>query len=310
MFSTLKQRLLLALYVFLILSIPVGAYLASQAQNLKSKADETKTSSNKPLATQVPKPIGTAKNELISLAEQSVSTSAGTQSTTTASPTPEASTTIATTFGPTLSIKAKLEGRPEGKQETKMFVGIIEGSVSTSPKYLLSFNVNTSADGIYEGLSLAGLTTGSSYTALLKGQAQLTKAVSFTMSPNITKLNSDDFVTLLTGDLNEDNTINTADLAIIKSAMGSNSSSSNWKELADFNMDGVINILDYSILYKNYGKSGDSGVWVSPDPTATPSASLRTSPSASLTDPSDNERAIGGPQSDGYWMWIPNIKTP
>lgn len=299
MFSTLKQRLLLALYVFLILSIPVGAFLASQAQNLKSKADEPKKV-EKPLTAQVPKPIGTAKNELISLAEQSVSTSGGTQSTTTTSPTPEDSTTIATTFGPTLSIKAKLEGRPEGKQATKMFVGIIEGSVSTSPKYLLSFNVSTSDDGIYEGLSLAGLTTGTSYTALLKGQAQLTKAVSFTMSANVTKLNSDDFVTLLTGDLNEDNTINTADLAIIKSAMGSSSSSSNWKETADFNLDGVINILDYSILYKNYDKSGDSGVWVSPVPTATPSASL--------TDPSDNKRAIGGPQSDGYWMWVPNLK--
>ncbi|MBI2017743.1 hypothetical protein HYS92_01700 [Candidatus Daviesbacteria bacterium] len=287
MFTTFKERLLLGLYIFLILSIPLGAYLASQAQKFKSQADEVKQET---LPQGTPKPIGSAKKELLDLTETKTVTDLPSPS-----PTPDiASTTIATSFGPTLSLKTKLEGRPESDQSTKMFVGIVEGIISNAPKYLLSFSIDLTTSGEYAGLSLAGLTPGSTYSALLKGQTQLAKGVSFTMSPNVTKLNSDEFVTLLTGDLNEDNTINSTDLSIIKSALGSSSSSSNYNKSADFNLDGVVNIIDYTILLRNFSKTGDSGVWQS-TPEASSSASLK-----------DNS-AIGGPQSDGHWIWVPNI---
>lgn len=282
MFSTFKLKLLLGLYIFIIVSIPIGAYLASQTQSTKSSARENGQSpppDKKPLPQTPPK----------------VATSSAKQYRSNQTAVPEPSTpTIATNFGPTLSLKATLEGRPNNNQSTKLFVGIIEGPVSFSPKYLLSFSIDLPSSGEYSGLSLAGLTQGQSYSALLKGQAQLALAVPFSMSPSETKLNLSNAVTLISGDLNDDNTINSADLGIIKTAMGSNPPSRNWNENADFNKDSFINILDYSILYKNFGKVGDSGIWVSPPPSATPSAQLTDTP------------AIGSPQSPGgYWIWIP-----
>lgn len=287
MFSTFKQRLLLGIYIFVIISIPIGAYLVSQSQTIKSSASEEK--SKKTVVKIAPKSAtSSAKQALLDLAKKDLITSAPT-------PSPEPSSpTIATTFGPTLSFKAKLEGRAENNQATKLFVGIIEGALSANPKYILNFSVNLPASGEYSGLSLAGLTSGSTYTALLKGPAQIATAVSFTMAPNETKLNSLSAILLTSGDLNEDNTVNSTDLGIMKSALGSNKTSSNWKEIADINTDGVVNIIDYSILYKNMGKSGDSGVWVSPIPTASSSAQLTPTP------------AIGTPNlPDGHWIWIP-----
>lgn len=278
MFSTIKLKLLLALYIFIIVSIPAGAYLVSQNQSTKSSAREKE----KPLTLTPPKTAtSSAKQSIIDATLQ-----------------PQ-SPTIATNFGPTLSLKAAFEGRPDNNQSTKLFVGIIEGSVSFSPKYLLSFTIDLPSTGEYSGLSLAGLTQGESYSALLKGQAQLALAVPFSMSPSETKLNLGNAVTLISGDLNDDNTINSADLGIIKTAMGSNPSSSNWNENADFNIDSIVNIIDYSILYKNFGKTGDSGIWVSQPPSASPSAQLTDTP------------AIGSPQSPGgYWIWVPSLNSP
>lgn len=290
MFSTLKQKLLLGIYIFVILSIPIGAYLVSQKQIFKSSATEEK----KPTVKQSPKPSSSsAKQTLLDLAKQNLATQSSTQSPT---PSSEASTpTIAISFGPTLFVKAQLEGRTSD-QSTKLFVGIIEGTLSSNPKYILNFSVNLPSSGEYSGLSLAGLTVSSTYTALVKGQSQLATAVSFTMAPNETKLNSGSAVSLTSGDLNDDNTINSTDLGIMKSALGSTSSSSNWKWIADINKDGVVNIIDYSILYKNMGKIGDSGIWTSPIPTASSSAQLQ-----------ENVLPVGSPDgpSQGYWIWIP-----
>lgn len=288
MFSTFKQKLLLGVYIFIVLSIPVGAYLMSQKQTVKSSASEEK---NKTTAKSSPKPTSSAsgKQTLLDLAKKNLATQSANPS-----PSPEASSpTIASSFGPTLFVKAKLEGR-SSNQSTKLFVGIIEGTLSSNPKYLLNFSVNLPSSGEYSGLSLAGLTVGSTYTALVKGQAQLATAVSFNMSPTETKLNSGSAVSLTSGDLNDDNTINSADLGIMKNALGATSNSRNWYEIADINKDGVINIIDYSILYKNMGKSGDSGIWVSP--IATSSAQLK------------ENLPVGSPDSpQGYWIWVPNI---
>lgn len=286
MFSTFKQRLLLGIYILILLSIPVGAYLASQSQTTKSQASEKKIA--KPLAPVTPKPASPAK-QLLDTAQAQI------ESNPASSPTPSSestSPTIATSFGPTLSLKVALEGRPQNNQTTKLFIGIADGALTTNPKFVLSFTVDLPASGEYSNLSLAGLSPGSRYTALVKGSAQIAASLGFTMSPTTTNLNDGEPVNLLSGDLNDDNTINSADQAIMQKALGSGSASSNWNENADLNKDKVINVFDMSILTKNLGQTGASGAWTSPIPKI-------ASGSAALNSPQ------GSPEQGGYWIWIP-----
>ena len=285
MFATMKQRILLGVYIFLILSIPVGAYLASQNQTVKSKASEPKTKF----------PVSSLKSTT-SQASQLLTASTPSQI---PSSSPSSPTTQATSFGLTLSLKAILEGRPASNQSTKLFVGIVEGILTANPTFLLSFTVNLSTSGSYDNLSLAGLTSGTTYTALLKGNAQIATSSAFVMSPTVTNLNNGEPLTMLTGDLNEDNVINTSDYAIAQKAAGSTSKSSNWNELADFNLDGIVNVFDIGIIGKNLGQVGASGAWTSPIPkNATPSSSIA---------PTTGGPAGGGPNGAGYWIWVPSI---
>lgn len=289
MFSTFKQRLVLGVYIFILLSIPVGTYLVSQNQNIKSSASEQK--SPKPKVVVSPKPTTPPAKELLDSSQKAASPDL---TATSPSPSP-ASSEIATSFGPTLSSKVALEGRPTGNQTTRLFVGIAEGTLTTNPKFLLSFTIDLPASGQYSNLSLAGLNPGTRYTALLKGSAQIATSSAFTMSPTVTNLGSGEPLTLLSGDLNDDNVVNSADYSIAKAAFGAFSRSSNWNGNADFNKDGIINAFDLSVIIKNIGKVGASGAWTSPIPKT-------ASPSASLTGP-----PIGGPLDEpGYWIWIPS----
>ncbi len=298
MFSTFKQKLLLGVYIFVLLSIPMGTYLVSQNQIIKSRASEPKATPI-PVVQIPPKPTTSPAKQLLGASETVASKQEQTpDSSPSASPSPS-SPTIATSFGPTLSLKVTLEGRPAGNQTTKLFVGIIEGTLTSNPKFLLSFTVDLPASGEYSGLSLAGLTQGSQYTALLKGSSQIAASSAFTMSPTVTNLNSGEPVNLLSGDLNEDNVVNSADYSIAQKALAATSQSSNWNENADFNKDGIINAFDLGFISKNIGQTGDSGAWTSPIPSvATPSASLNQPPST------------GGPlDNPGHWIWIPQTNS-
>ena len=281
MFASLKLKLLLGLYVFLILSIPVGAYLASQRQTTKSEAKEEKPPVTKPIEpTQSPKnitlPSVAPKNE-------------------------KSSSTPATTFGPTLNLKLILEGRPVSKMASKIFVGIAEAAASTNISYLLSFNIDLPDSGEFEGISLAGLSAGSNYQAIIKGPAQIATSSAFTMSPTVSNLNNGQPLTLITGDLNEDNVINSADYSIAKSLYGATEGLPNWNENVDFNLDGKINSLDLSIIIKNMTKTGDSGLWISTP--ATGSAMLNDlNPMGTSATPSSYPS--GNP---GYWLWVPGF---
>lgn len=287
MFSTLKMRIFLGVYIFIILSVPIGAYLVSQNQDIKSKAAE----GTKPITKVIPKTATPSSQEILNASETDLEALSAELD---ATPAPESeleeSPTIATSFGPTLSLSAILEGRPEGSQSTKLFVGIMEGALTSNPKFLLSFSVNLPSNGKYTNLSLAGLSSGSTYTALLKGQAQIATSSSFIMSPTISNLNEGNPLNLLTGDLNEDNIVNTADYSIVQKAFGSTPNSSTWNELADFNKDSIINAFDLGFVIKNYGKSGSSGAWTSPIPVATSSGGLTPQ---------------GSPDEGGYWIWVP-----
>lgn len=283
MFSTFRRRFILGIYIFVLLSVPMGSYLVSQNQNIKSKAAREQTTT---ITKATPRPATSSAKDLLSTSKFNLTSEPDN------APAPS-SASVATSFGPTLKFKANLEGRKDD-ESTKMFVGIMEGQVVNNPKFLLTFTVDLPASGEYSNLSLAGLTSGSKYTALLKGSAQIATSSAFIMSPAVTNLNSGQTINLLTGDLNDDNTVNAADYSIAQKALGSNPSSTNWNANADFNKDGTVNILDLSIITKNMGKIGDSGIWISPVPKV-------TSTSAAISQP-----AIGSPsEAEGYWLWIP-----
>lgn len=281
MFASWKLKIALGIYILLILSIPVGTYLVSQNQNPKLEAKEEKKPITKlPEITSVP--TSTPKKDV----------------TNSKSADEEKTTTPASTFGPTLNLKLALEGRPLGKMASKIFVGIAEAVAKTNLKYLLSFNIDLLDSGEFKELSLAGLSAGTNYQAVIKGPAQIATSSAFIMSPSVSNLNNSQVIFLITGDLNEDNVINSADYSIAKGVFGAKSTSKNWNENIDFNRDGTINTADIAIIIKNMGKTGDSGVWVSPP--ATGSAYLNPEP---ITG-SPSAHPLGSP---GYWLWIPGF---
>ncbi len=292
---TMKQLWVIVGIILMIIAIPLVTLLLRQTQIFKSQASDKKTVKQLTATTsaslkQTPQeiPASSPLTDLKALLE-APSTSVPTSSS------PSASTDTSSlnlSFGPVLTVKVNLEGRPAGKQAAKIFVGIATGTTTTRPTYLLTFTIDVPASGIFSGLSLAGLNPGSTYTAYLKGPGQIDNASTFVMGPTETTLNSNQALLLLSGDLNEDNTVNSADYTIAKTAYGATSTSTNWNSRTDFNQDGVINNFDMAYVLKNFGKTGVSGIWYSPIPSATVSAT----PAASLTTQ---------PATGGYWLYIP-----
>lgn len=309
MFSTFKSRLLLGVYIFLILSIPIGSYLASEPQIFKSKASESTTKNT--LTDKIASRSATtsASKSLLEDSKASVLDNSTTD-TSSSDTTAESLPTVATSFGPTLSLKVALEGRPANNQSAKLFVGIVEGVLSANPKFLLSFTLDLPKNGSYDNLSLAGLTVGNQYTALLKGEAQIATSSAFIMAASVTNLNKGETLNMISGDLNDDNAVTSADFDIVQKALGANSLSQNWNELADLNKDGVINTFDLSIVKRNISRTGASDTWISPTPT-----------NATSLSPTGTNNAVGGYNQEdlparlaesskrankqGYWMWIP-----
>lgn len=286
---TRTQILALAGFLLILVSIPLTFTLVKRSQTFKSKASEVRD---------LPEIEGSASAKLREVPSTSpltelqklLETSKEEEGQPTPTPIPAANLA----FGPTMTIKINIEGRPQNNQAAKVFIGLSAGAATTKPKYVLSFTVDIPASGIFSGLSLAGLNPGSTYTAYLKGPGQIDTASTFVMGPTESQLNNNLPVLLLSGDLNEDNTINSADYTIAKSLYRSTFSSSNWNERADFNLDKVINNMDLVYITRNFGKTGASGTWYSPIPTATSSATRSGTP------------AIGGYESSGgYWIWVP-----
>ncbi len=300
MFSSTVSRIFLGIFILIILAIPIGAYFLSQRQEADQAATTKKTD-----RTVTKEPVKPASS---SAAASLINKTTPSSSTNPAASPAASSGTSALTFGPTLNFKINLEGRPATYQAAKVFVGLSEGLTGGSPKYLLIFSVDVSASGEYEGLSLAGLDAGTTYTAYIKGPAQIDSSATFIMSPTISVLNSGQVVKLLTGDLNEDNVINSADYAIASSRFGSTENSANWNPNVDFNRDGVINSIDIGYIVKNFGKAGASGTISSTPGTATQSAQL-TSPIGGPEEEATSSVKPLSPfgQKRGYWMWVPEI---
>lgn len=290
---TRSQTISLIGFLIMVISIPLGFSLLKRSQIFSSKATST-VKQDKPASTDetVTKlreiPPSSPLSDLKKLLEST--SSPATQN---PSPTPA----VSLSFGPTLNLKVNMEGRPKDKNGGKVFVGIAAEQPIAKPTYLLAFTIDMPDSGEYRGLSLAGLTSGATYTAYVKGPSQVDVASTFNMSPTEINLNSGQPLSLPSGDLNEDNTINSADYTIVKNSFGTTPTSTGWTERADFNLDQVINNLDVSLLLKNFGKSGASGTWYSPTPQASGSATLNLS-TPQGTGPAS--RPTGG-----YWLWVP-----
>lgn len=296
-----ENKVIILAFSILLLTIPIGIFVISW--RMKASTDQpgiqeynrTVTFESTPSAEKKsvfePNPVKNSMSPKSSPSNQS--------------PNQSLSSGVQVNFGPTMDFILNIEGRPDTDYSAKAFVGIAQGQPASSPQYLLSFTVDVPISGVFNGLSLAGLNQGTTYTAYIKTPAQIATASAFTVSPTTTKLNAGAALKLISGDLNEDNVINSADYSIAKAALGSNPNSKNWNSNVDFNLDGLINTLDISLIIKNIGKTGISGAWYSPNATASGSA-LMNQP-ASLGTFQAEESLVKPPslESGGYWIWVP-----
>ncbi|MCL4367529.1 hypothetical protein M1563_05175 [Patescibacteria group bacterium] len=253
-FSKKEIGLLFGLAIVLF-SIPLAMVLVKQSQIFNSAA---KGPTPVTKITPLPTPDTSSLTDLKNLLGASIS----------ATPSPG----VVVSFGPTLTIDVQVQGRsPNKNAESKVFVGVAPGDISSNPSYLLSFSIDLPDSGKFSGLSLAGLSTGNTYTVYIKGPAQIATASAFIVNPRENVPNNGQPLLMKTGDLNEDNVIDKKDLDIAKLALGSTAKSSNWNSRADFNLDGIVNNIDLSLIYNNMNQIGASGQWFS-TPLATDSA--------------------------------------
>lgn len=290
----LRDKIIVISLLLLTVLIPTGTYVLSLRYKTQSRAQEY----NAPVTS--PKEEATASSKLKEALDRfgnpakdsgtgggEVSSEQTTTETGTNSP-----GTSSLILGPTLGFSLILQGRPLDNQSTQAFLGIASGQPQNKPNYLLSFMVNVPASGAFDGVSLSGLDTGSTYTAYLKGEGQIATASAFVVKATPVNLGA---LNLLTGDVNEDNVIDILDYNLVKAAIGLTPSSNLWNPLYDFNLDNIVNSWDLNIILSNLAKIGASGAWYSYTPVATASATL-----------SNNQTNTGGPDSkNGYWLWVP-----
>jgi len=93
------------------------------------------------------------------------------------------------------------------------------------------------------------------FTGFLSAMAAPGTAAAHATATGDTSANSVGTITLLAGDLNQDDVINIFDLAIIASALDTTDPK------ADLNMDGVVNILDVALIAGNFGQQGPRTDW-------------------------------------------------
>lgn len=295
-------KIVLLIFISLTAIIPITVFLLSQRFKAASLASENFGINDKPVTSskEVPKnsPLKGLANDTNAKNPQSATPGAD-----------EEKPTARLNFGATMDFKIKLEGRPNSDNSAKIFLGIASGQPKNSPKYLLSFSIDVPVSGEYKGLSIAGLDQGQTYSAYLKGPAQIATASAFNLNSNYANLNPiGEAILLTTGDLNEDNMIDSLDLNIAEKALGSTPTSLNWNPLADFNLDKNVNNFDTGIIKKNMGKTGLSGVWYSRPPAS--SSAKVASGSAMLEGVNKNQGGEGSPRSaggEGYWIWVPKF---
>jgi hypothetical protein len=280
------QIIMMVAFLIILILIPLGTFLLSQRLHSSTSSTTSQSKTPRNIKTTSMENEATSSSVLEDLKKVTEDLK---------NPDEASSGSVIVSFGPTLNLKIAVDGRGTNNA-IKTFVGIAAGAPSNTPNYLLSFTVTFPSSGVFEGLSLAGLNTNQQYTAYIKGPAQLATASAFIMSPTTSYLNGGNPITLLSGDLNNDNIVDLADVAIVRTAYGATATSAKWNELADLNGDGIINSVDLGIVMKNFEKTGSGGSFK--QPIASTSATTATGSAVPL----------GGSQKSngGYWIWVPN----
>ena len=122
---------------------------------------------------------------------------------------------------------------------------------------IITQTVTPAADGTF---ALVGIPTGT-YLLGIKGSQCLKKDITVSTVTGTAVIPNT--ITLLAGDLNGDNQVAGADLAMVRAAYGSAAAngttpaSPNWNPLCDLNGDGLVTATDMAMVRANYGKLGD-----------------------------------------------------
>lgn len=287
-----REKIILGVIVALMVFIPSGSFVLSEVLFSNNVTDDLPTD-YKPVSSPREVPADTPLSKLVKELHASPSASPVSKI---IDVTPTSTESATLLLGQTLGFRIIMEGRPADQNDAKVFLGLGNGQPANNPKYLLSFLINVGKNGIYTGLPLAGLDDGQTYTAYIKGPSQLATASAFTVKPTPIDLG---LLNLITGDVNEDNVIDSLDYNLVKASLGLTTASQRWNDILDFNRDGRINSLDLTVVSKNLGKIGMSGPWYSSQQQATKSATI----SGSLNPAGSPDN---GPQTGkGYWMWMP-----
>lgn len=146
----------------------------------------------------------------------------------------------------TISGTVSLQGRTNMAQPLTFTLS----PAGTTTGAVLTQTIIPDASGAY---SIPNVAAGT-YTIGIKGSVWLRKSVGADTTAGDTIVPS---VTLLTGDLNNDNQVNGTDLSLMRHAYGSVPSKTNWSAAADLNGDGQVSMLDLSLLRANYGRNGN-----------------------------------------------------
>jgi hypothetical protein len=294
-----SQKMILGLFIFMLILIPTGSYLVVKRTSVENSNSAPDKRGDVTSVVNKAKSASSSANPLDELRRQTEKAASASST-----KTPEVGSNIAVSFGPTMTIHITIEGRPANNQSAKkVFLGIATGTPTGAPtSYLLSFSLDFPSSGTFEGLSLAGLDTGQTYTAYVKSPGQIATSSAFLMTPTTVQLNSGKPLFLTSGDLNEDNVVDMHDYDLAKAAYGSNPNSANWNDWADFNLDSIINSIDLGVIMRNLDKKGASGAWISTPKVSTSSAT----PATGSAQPAGGPPA-GGPNGKGYWLWVPSL---
>jgi|GEM_PF-1915175 len=123
------------------------------------------------------------------------------------------------------------------------------------PAYQFAATTDDSGNFNVPGTATPGIWPGSVYNVKLKNPQMLQSSVNDLAFSNSTPT-AQDFGLLKTGDVNNDNRISLADLSILSSVYGRDSTSSGYDGRADLNGDTRISLADLSLLSSNYGQTG------------------------------------------------------
>lgn len=112
-------------------------------------------------------------------------------------------------------------------------------------------SVETGENGYFEIENVADGT----YDLVISAKSALPRTISVTVDgENVAVSSSDSKITLMFGDINEDEIINVTDLVLVKGKFNKESSDGEYDVNCDLNNDGIINVTDLVTIKGNFNK--------------------------------------------------------